>query len=135
MRAHEFIVGQRNRLTPIDLYAKLSGTPFSAIRAGLPMLNRQLGRPFLRQPTRRGAASYKRCRRRKPSGRDLAYQDQPHRLRRDSRFDQRYSDILGRRNHMEGNISLFHQLGQIEALNDMLLAGAFSWRSRTNESG
>jgi NTE family protein len=35
------------------------------------------------------------------------------------------SDILDRRNQMEGNISLFHQLGQIEALNDMLLAGAF----------
>ena len=35
------------------------------------------------------------------------------------------SDILDRRNQMEGNISLFHQLGHIEALNDMLLAGAF----------
>ncbi len=35
-------------------------------------------------------------------------------------------DILDRRNQMEGNISLFHQLIQIEELNDMLLAGAFN---------
>jgi NTE family protein len=35
------------------------------------------------------------------------------------------SDILDRRNQLEGNISLFHQLGQLEGLNDMLLAGAF----------
>lgn len=36
------------------------------------------------------------------------------------------ADILDRRNQLEGNISLFHQLGQLEALNDMLLAGAFN---------
>jgi NTE family protein len=36
------------------------------------------------------------------------------------------ADILDRRNQMEGNISLFHQLIQIEQLNDMLLAGAFN---------
>lgn len=36
------------------------------------------------------------------------------------------ADILHRRNELEGNISLFHQLGQLEALNDMLLAGAFN---------
>jgi NTE family protein len=36
------------------------------------------------------------------------------------------ADIVDRRNQLEGNISLFHQLGQLEALNDMLLAGAFN---------
>jgi NTE family protein len=36
------------------------------------------------------------------------------------------SEILDRRNQLEGNIFLFHQLRQIEALNDMLLAGAFN---------
>jgi NTE family protein len=34
-------------------------------------------------------------------------------------------DIVDRRNQLEGNISLFQQLSQLEALNDMLLAGAF----------
>jgi NTE family protein len=34
-------------------------------------------------------------------------------------------DIIDRRNQLEGNISLFHQLNQLETLNDMLLAGAF----------
>jgi NTE family protein len=35
------------------------------------------------------------------------------------------SDILDRRNQLEGNISLFHQISQLEALNEMLLARAF----------
>jgi NTE family protein len=35
-------------------------------------------------------------------------------------------EILDRRNQMEGNISLFHQLIALEDLNDMLLAGAFN---------
>ena len=35
-------------------------------------------------------------------------------------------DILERRNQLEGNISLFHQLTTLEDLNDMLLAGAFN---------
>ena len=35
------------------------------------------------------------------------------------------SDIVDRRNQLEGNISLFHQISQLEALNEMLLAGAF----------
>ena len=35
------------------------------------------------------------------------------------------SDIVDRRNQLEGNISLFHQLSQLETLNEMLLAGAF----------
>jgi NTE family protein len=39
---------------------------------------------------------------------------------------QSSSDILDRRNQLEGNISLFHQIRQIEALNDMLIAGAFN---------
>jgi NTE family protein len=34
-------------------------------------------------------------------------------------------DIIDRRNQLEGNISLFHQLNQLESLNDMLMAGAF----------
>jgi NTE family protein len=38
----------------------------------------------------------------------------------------RPGEILDRRNQMEGNISLFHQLIQLEELNDMLLAGAFN---------
>jgi NTE family protein len=33
-------------------------------------------------------------------------------------------DILDRRNQIEGNISLFHQLTHIETLNDLILAGA-----------
>jgi NTE family protein len=36
----------------------------------------------------------------------------------------RPADILDRRNQMEGNISLFHQLTHIESINDMILAGA-----------
>jgi NTE family protein len=35
-------------------------------------------------------------------------------------------DIIDRRNQLEGNISLFQQLNQLEALNDMLMAGAFN---------
>jgi NTE family protein len=35
-------------------------------------------------------------------------------------------DILDRRNQLEGNISLFHQLDHIEMINDMILAGAFT---------
>jgi NTE family protein len=35
------------------------------------------------------------------------------------------STILDRRNQMEGNISLFHQLDHLELLNDMILADAF----------
>ena len=38
---------------------------------------------------------------------------------------EKTSDILDRRNQMEGNISLFHQLNHLELLNDMLLADAF----------
>jgi NTE family protein len=34
-------------------------------------------------------------------------------------------DIVDRRNQLEGNISLFHQLRHLELLNDMLLANAF----------
>ncbi|MBV8095167.1 MAG: patatin-like phospholipase family protein [Acetobacteraceae bacterium] len=34
-------------------------------------------------------------------------------------------DIVDRRNQLEGNISLFHQLRHLEMLNDMLLANAF----------
>jgi NTE family protein len=34
-------------------------------------------------------------------------------------------DILDRRNQLEGNISLFHQLDLIEMINDMILADAF----------
>lgn len=34
-------------------------------------------------------------------------------------------DILDRRNQMEGNISVFHQLDHLETINDMILAGAF----------
>ena len=35
------------------------------------------------------------------------------------------NEIFDRRNQMEGNISLFHQLDHIEMINDMILAGAF----------
>jgi NTE family protein len=35
-------------------------------------------------------------------------------------------DILDRRNQLEGNISLFHQLDHIEMINDLILAGAFN---------
>jgi NTE family protein len=42
-----------------------------------------------------------------------------------SKIPNSVGDILDRRNQLEGNISLFHQLGQLESLNDMLLAGAF----------
>jgi NTE family protein len=35
-------------------------------------------------------------------------------------------DIIDRRNQLEGNISLFQQLNQLESLNDMLLAGAYN---------
>jgi hypothetical protein len=35
------------------------------------------------------------------------------------------ADIVDRRNQLEGNISLFHQLDHIELINDMILAGAF----------
>jgi NTE family protein len=35
------------------------------------------------------------------------------------------NEIFDRRNQMEGNISLFHQLNHIEMINDMILAGAF----------
>jgi NTE family protein len=34
-------------------------------------------------------------------------------------------DIIDRRNQLEGNISLFHQLDHIEMINDMILADAF----------
>jgi NTE family protein len=34
-------------------------------------------------------------------------------------------DILDRRNQLEGNISLFHQLDHLELLNDLILDGAF----------
>ncbi|HTR17287.1 MAG TPA: patatin-like phospholipase family protein [Acetobacteraceae bacterium] len=34
-------------------------------------------------------------------------------------------DILDRRNQLEGNISLFHQLGYVETINDLILFGAF----------
>lgn len=34
-------------------------------------------------------------------------------------------DILDRRNQLEGNISLFHQLDHLETLNDLILGGAF----------
>ena len=34
-------------------------------------------------------------------------------------------DILDRRNQLEGNISLFHQLDHLEMINDMILDGAF----------
>jgi NTE family protein len=34
-------------------------------------------------------------------------------------------DILDRRNQLEGNISLFHQLDHLEMINDMILADAF----------
>ncbi|WP_421996452.1 patatin-like phospholipase family protein [Reyranella sp.] len=34
-------------------------------------------------------------------------------------------EIIDRRNQLEGNISLFQQLGHLEMLNDLLLAGAF----------
>ena len=37
----------------------------------------------------------------------------------------RANTILDRRNQMEGNISLFHQLDHLELLNDMILADAF----------
>ena len=35
------------------------------------------------------------------------------------------SQIVDRRNQLEGNISLFQQIGQLEVLNELLLAGAF----------
>jgi NTE family protein len=35
------------------------------------------------------------------------------------------SEIVDRRNQLEGNISLFQQIGQLEELNELLLAGAF----------
>jgi NTE family protein len=35
-------------------------------------------------------------------------------------------DIADRRNQLEGNISLFHQLDHIEMINDLILAGAFT---------
>jgi NTE family protein len=38
---------------------------------------------------------------------------------------ERPDDILDRRNQLEGNISLFHQLRHLELLNDMLLMDAF----------
>ncbi len=41
------------------------------------------------------------------------------------RVPERPDDIVDRRNQLEGNISLFQQLRQLEALNDMLLQGAF----------
>ena len=34
-------------------------------------------------------------------------------------------EIIDRRNQLEGNISLFQQLGHLETLNDMILNGAF----------
>lgn len=34
-------------------------------------------------------------------------------------------DIIDRRNQLEGNISLFHQLNNIELINDLVMAGAF----------
>jgi len=34
-------------------------------------------------------------------------------------------DILDRRNQLEGNISLFHQLDHLEMINDLILGGAF----------
>jgi NTE family protein len=41
------------------------------------------------------------------------------------RTPERPDDIVDRRNQLEGNISLFQQLRQLETLNDMLLQGAF----------
>lgn len=38
---------------------------------------------------------------------------------------ERPDDIVDRRNQLEGNISLFHQLRHLEMLNDMILANAF----------
>lgn len=35
------------------------------------------------------------------------------------------AEIFDRRNQLEGNISLFHQLNQLELINDLILAGAF----------
>jgi NTE family protein len=35
-------------------------------------------------------------------------------------------EILDRRNQLEGNISLFHQLDHLELINDLILAGAFN---------
>ncbi len=41
------------------------------------------------------------------------------------RVPERPDDIVDRRNQLEGNISLFHQLRHLEMLNDMLLTKAF----------
>lgn len=42
-----------------------------------------------------------------------------------SRVPVKSSDILDRRNQLEGNISLFHQLTHLEFLNDLLMGDAF----------
>jgi NTE family protein len=42
-----------------------------------------------------------------------------------TRIPVKSSDILDRRNQLEGNISLFHQLTHLEFLNDLLMADAF----------
>jgi NTE family protein len=41
------------------------------------------------------------------------------------RVPQSAGEIVDRRNQLEGNISLFHQLDHIEMINDMILADAF----------
>ena len=41
------------------------------------------------------------------------------------RIPERPDDIVDRRNQLEGNISLFHQLRHLEMLNDMLLGNTF----------
>ncbi len=42
-----------------------------------------------------------------------------------ARVPVKSGEIIDRRNQLEGNISLFQQLGHIELINDLILAGAF----------
>ena len=56
--------------------------------------------------------------------RDLADQDQPDRAQ--PSVPVKPGEIIDRRNQLEGNISLFQQLGHLDMINDMILADAFT---------